>query len=258
MVMHKEIELNPENLKAFKTGVFNLLSNAVGARQGEKILIVGEHGPAAHFDEDICENVAEASPATVIWMLKCCWLMSAQVPMTFRMRSVAQCGMLTTLCFSRGSVIRFDFVPPRAKEVKRCATPLQLITWRVHFAQLPYRLSRLVHDRLVARIIAASDQFCLKCADGTNLVGELSLDLKKSTDNNSTARCRIACSRNLRFIRFPLAIFPPVSTESMSGRLVLKRWLTSSSTISYDNSVFHIPQPGHCNRRKGKHHPTRG
>ena len=238
MTVNLDIESNSGNSSALKKGVQNLLVNAVRARMGEKILIVGEKGPATHFDEHICESVAQVARdlgfnANIV--LSKVGNSADDFPDSV---SKAMQNVDHTIFFSRlGDQIRFCATPGKGSKTM-CYTPSAEYL-ASDFVQTPFQLCQHIHDRLVEKI-AASDRFQLTCPDGTRLTGDLSQFDRPDSEYSASAAVLFT---EFTVNPFPLAIFPPVSAATMSGRLVLQRWLTSSSTISYDNSVFPIVKP---------------
>lgn len=238
MVVKLDAKLADDKYREIERGVLNLLQGAINAKHGEKLLIVGEQGPEAHFDPDICQTVSDIARKHNLHVD----VMLTDVgsgaddfpdPVSQAMQSVDH-----TVFFSRlGDQIRFCKTPGEGSKTM-CYTPdLDYLASR--FAQLPFGLSRRIHDRLVDKI-SQSEQFIMTCPEGTHLVGELA---DTSAAGGNTPKEGKALFTNFTVDPFPLAIFPPVTTTRMSGRLVIKRWLTSSSTINYSNSIFPVAKP---------------
>ncbi len=102
------------------------------------------------------------------------------------------------------------------------------------FCRTPHQLHLQLHDRLIEKI-SASSQFKITCSQGNDLSGKILNTAAESIASDSFTVFEV----NL----FPVTIFPPLSCSSMSGKLVIKDWLTSSSTVIYHDSVYYLEQP---------------
>ena len=214
-------------------GVTNLLVNVLHAKAGERILIVGETGANIHFDHRVCELVQHVATRLQL---------AAQVLICEIGHSASECPQeLTTamqqtdhtLFFSRlGDQLRFT--ASAGQSTKTMCYVLQADYFASDFCRTPYQLYKLLHDRLIKKI-SASRHFQISCSQGTSLHGELLFN----QDEVETE----AVFTDFTVEMFPLTIFPPVACSTMSGKLVLKDWLTSSSTVIYDNSVYFINSP---------------
>ena len=214
-------------------GANNLLFNAVKVQPGQRLLIVGEHGNNTHFDRDVCDIVLTAAIAARI---------DAQV-MTFEVCNSAD-DFPQSLSDTMASVDHTVFFSRLGDQVRFCPTPgtgsktmcyaLNAGYLASDFCRTPHTLNQRLHDRLMNKI-SSSSRFDISCSSGTELTGKLAVRADDCLSDDAFTAFEV----NL----FPKTIFPPVSCSNMSGKLVMKDWLTSSSTVIYDGSVYPLKEP---------------
>lgn len=220
-------------------GARNLLLNCVQAVPGQDLLIVGEDGPNAHFDPATCSVVADVARSLG---------MTARVIIAPETRgkedfplqvSGAMAVADETIFFTRlGDQVRFCPTPgPGGKTVCYALDPGYL---GARFGRTDFRMMKAIEEKLVARI-AAAREYRITCPDGSDLVGRLDA-LEPDQDAMTPFSVTL----------FPVMIFAPVTCARMSGKLVLKHWLTSSSTNVYEGSVMHLPSPVVAQIRNGE------
>jgi len=221
------------NLQLALEGANNLLFDAVKAKPGERILIVGEQGANSHFDTDVCDVVFAAAKAAGIHALKIiCKIGNSANDFPQSLSEAMQC-VDHTVFFSRlGDQVRF--CPTPGKGSKTMCYVLNAEYLASDFCRTPHSLNQQLHDRLIEKI-SASNQFKITCSKGTDLSGEL----LNTTAGYATGDSFTAFEVNL----FPKTIFPPLSCSRMYGKLVIRDFLTSSSTIIYDDSVYYLDHP---------------
>ncbi len=214
-------------------GANNLLFNVVQANPGERVLIVGEKGEHAHFDSEICNVVAEAAHTAglnVRVLISEVGKSASDFPQAV---SEAMRKADHTIFFSRlGDQVRFCPIPGSGTKTMCYALDADYLA--SEYCRIPNHINQRIYDRLMAKIMNAS-QFRITCTQGTELIGKL--NETQCMNDNENALTDFAV--NL----FPLTIFPPVSCASMSGKLVLRDFITSSSTIIYDDSVYLLSCP---------------
>jgi len=211
-------------------GAKNLLLNCVEAQPGQSILIVGEDGPSAHFDSATCNIVAEVAQSLGL-NVKIMIAPETRGKEDFPAQiSEAMAVADETIFFGRlGDQIRFCPTPgPGRKIVCYALDPDYL---GAQFGRTNFRLMKAIENELISRI-AKARTYHIKCPDGTDLVGGLD-GLGESQEAMTPFSVTL----------FPVMIFPPVTCARMSGKIVLKHWLTSSSTNIYEGSVMHLPTP---------------
>ncbi len=210
-----------------RDGARNLLLDCVGMRRGDDVLFVGEDHRRAFFDTSVCRVLATAArelggrPQTVIARKT---NGPEDVPDEVA-RVMAQVDH--TIFVSRlGDQVRFsDMEGPGT----RTMCYLHDIEYLRHpFARAPYgALSEVC--RLLRREIARGQHCRITCPEGTELAGPVSGDAAELEDFSVR--------------QFPVMIVPPIEARGLSGRIVLSRWLLSTSTHLYDDSLLPLPVP---------------
>ena len=210
-----------------RDGSRSLLLDCVGMRKGDDVLLVGEDHRRAFFDTRVCRVLATAvrelggSPHIVI------------VPETEGPEDVpdevaqAMAEVDHTIFVSRlGDQVRFSEIDgPGTKTMCYLHDTGYL---RSPFARVPYgALSEICE--LLQREIALRQHCRITCPEGTDLAGPVSGDATVLEDFSVR--------------QFPVMIVPPIEAGGLSGRLVLSRWLLSTSTHLYDDSLLPLPVP---------------
>jgi hypothetical protein len=217
----------PSN-EAINRGAENLLLNCARARPGESILIVGEAGPSPYFDALLCEDVAGVARRLGMWPEVIMTLPGAnagQFPEVVRegMKNAAR-----TIFFSRlGDQVRFSLDPEQNRAV------MAYTITRKHlgapFATTDFATMTKLHDALLDMILSA-DSYRISGDCGTDLTGKIRKGRKDAV-------------ADFALELFPVMIFPPVMCDDLNGTLVIKHFVTSSSTRAYDDSVLIIDTP---------------
>lgn len=220
-------------------GARNLLLNCVGAKPGQSLLLVGEEGPGAHFDPRTCRIVADVARSlglNVNVMIAPETKGKEEFPDRI---SKAMATADETVFFARlGDQIRF--CPTPGSGGKTACYTLDPGYLGAPFARTDFRLMKAMETMLISRI-AQARTYRITCPDGTDLVGHLdglAEDQEPMTPFSVTL--------------FPVMIFPPVTCARMSGRIVLKHWLLSSSTNIYEGSVMPLPTPVNATVENGE------
>lgn len=217
-------------------GARNLLCNCVRARAGERLLLVGESGSDAWFEPQLCQLVADEAlrlglQVEVVWADPVASAADFPAHVAERMRHVEH-----TVFFSRlGDQVRFCASPGEGSKTM-CYT-YDAAHLAAGFGRLPHGLCEAVHDRLVDAIGGARS-YRIRCPAGSDLTG--SIDAGRATFEQAP---RLPGMAEFTLKLFPVTIFPPILAHSLSGRLVLAHWLTSTSTIAYEDSVLGLDEP---------------
>ena len=214
-------------------GANNLLFDAVKAKAGDRLLIVGEKGENTHFEKDVCDAVlAAATAAGIDAQLQTFEVCNSAKDFPPALSEAMDC-VDHTVFFSRiGDQIRFCSTPGAGSKTMCYALNADYLA--SDFCRIPHSLLKCLHDKLVDKI-SNSNEFEISCSMGTALRGSLSTMTPGSTDKNSLTAFEVGL--------FPQTIFPPVCCSKMTGKLILKDWLTSSSTVIYDDSVYYLNDP---------------
>ncbi len=215
-------------------GALNLLNHCVGVAQGENILIVGEEGPDAFFDKNVCDLVSRAAvslnatPKTIIAPRT---LGPEQFPEDI---AAAMRESEHTIFFSRlGDQLRFCPLPGSGTKTMCYTHDADYLG--AEFGRVPHRLFERMLELLMTKIKSARVVH-VKCGLGTDLHSELTPG-KAAGEQSST----VAADFTVRI--FPVMIFPPLSCARMSGRLAMGEWLTTTSTRDYEASLFRVASP---------------
>ena len=208
-----------------REGAHNLLLDCVGMERGDGVLLVGEEHARAFFDPVVCQVLAEAvrelggRPTIVI-------APETHGPEDFPDEIVrAMGGMEHTIFVSRlGDQIRFQEVEGRGTKTMCYLHDVEYL--RNSFARVPYGIFSEVND-LIQREIALRHHCRITCPRGTDLAGPVLGDDEAMEDFSVR--------------QFPVMIIPPIGARGLSGRLVLDRWLLSTSTHFYEESLLVLP-----------------
>ncbi len=211
------------------SGIENLLKRCAQIKPGHKLLLVGEAGKNAYYGDGLCEAVKRTADdlgvtATVHYAKPVADASDISDHLSEEM-SLSD----AVVFFSRlGDQTRFSASPGAGKKVM-CYT-LTTAHLSAPFATLDHEKMTAMLQLLETRIRSASHyRIVTRC--GTDLVGEIISD-----------GC-IAPSKEFHVELFPVMIFRPVNCHNLSGDLTISRFLTSTSTRAYDNSVLMIEYP---------------
>jgi len=221
----------------------NLLHDCVDLTAGQSLLIVGEAGAGRWYDPAVAERLADeartmAASATIIMTPITGSAEDFPADVTAAMQTADHTVFLSRL----GDQIRFCPLPgPGSKTVSYTMN----LDYLAGFGRIPHGLMQAVHDRLVD-LLATARHVRITCPDGSDLSGPLPESGLESVPENKPAD---AIAKNTQRLtpftvgNFPVCIPPPLSSAFMSGTMALTRWLTSSSTIAYDDSQYLLDQP---------------
>ena len=214
-------------------GANNLLLNVVQANPRERVLIVGEKGDHIHFNSEVCDLVCKAAQQADLDASILISEVGKSASYFPQAVSEAMQHVDHTIFFSRlGDQVRFSSTPGQGSKTMCYALDVDYLA--SEYCRIPNQINQIIYERLISKITNAS-QYHISCSRGTDLTGELAST--KTVDDKEHVLTEFEV--NL----FPLTIFPPVSCANMSGKLVLKDFITSSSTIIYDDSVYLLNSP---------------
>jgi hypothetical protein len=212
-------------------GAMNLLLNCAQAKAGDHILIVGEDTADSYFDSELCDDIARVAQQLGMQSKV---VLAKPVVDANQFPSLVSDAMLQadkTIFFSRlGDQVRFLATPGNSQKVM-CYT-----LTREHlaspFAIINYNSLKRMHDAL-KKIIINSTIYRIDADCGTSLTSQMA----SSSDSSQLAVAEFSLDL------FPVMIFPPVHFNQLSGQLVLRDFLLSSSTRQYSDSVLRIESP---------------
>jgi hypothetical protein len=225
----------PEYLKPAEEGLdpaagaCNLLQNCIAAQPGDRLLIIGEEHGIGYYDDRVCDVVAETAHSLDI-ETKILRAPTASGPDDIPEQVIAAMQQVDhTLFLSRlGDQLRFA-ASQRSCSRTMCYT-LDLDYLGSEFARTPWTLYKQVHDRLLNAILAAG-RYRITCPLGSDLEGEVPQQTQTDAVTGFTVNV------------FPVVIYPPLKCVGVNGRLVLDRFLLSTSINSFANSVLPLEQP---------------
>lgn len=210
-------------------GIHNLLLRCVRIKTGQRLLLVGEAGDDVYYDAELClavKRVADELGAVteVIYAKPVVDAMSVsdQISREMLLSDVV-------VFFSRlGDQARFSSSPGEGKKVM-CYT-LTKAHLSAPFAALDHeRMTQML--RLLETSIHSASHYQLETRDGTNLTGEII----------SSAFSKP--SKTFHVELFPVMTFEPIKCNNVSGDLNISRFITSTSTRAYNQSVLMIDSP---------------
>ena len=226
-----------------RRGARNLLQGCVGASPGETLLLVCENNQFNYYDEAAAQSVAaEARDLDIgVSVFKASPL---EDPGTFpKELSRAMDGVDHTVFFNRiGDQIRFLPIPGRSSKTMAYATNRD--TLGSDFCCLPHSLMEELLALLWSRLSDA-DHLRITCPLGSLVEGDL-----HPRGKHPEAACVQPLQFSLR--HFPVMVFPPLSCSSLSGQLVMSRWIASTITRDIDNSFLPLAQPVIANLERGR------
>ncbi len=223
------METEQLHLDNLRVGLDNLLWRGARIKAGERLLIVGEVGNNPYYDKEICVAVAQVARENEVHTKV---VYAAPVTDAASISQHVVREMLAadvTLFFSRlGDQLRFIPSPGKGRKVM-CYTLTQ--------AHLRSSFATLDHDKLVQmlqileNLLHSSSHYRITTCDGTNLTGEITSDVCRSP------------SKAFQVDLFPVMIFEPINCHQLAGDLMVSRFITSTSTRAYDDSVLIIDTP---------------
>ncbi len=222
-------EINYSTSEDLAAGICNLLIRCVRVKTGEKLLLVGEVGRGTYYESDLCllvkdEALKQGINASVLYAEPVVDAASISNQVCEEMSSSD-----SVVFFSRlGDQTRFLPSPGNGKKVM-CYT-LTKAHLRSAFATVDHQKMTQMLQMLEASIHSASN-YQIETSDGTSLIGEIIDDDSRET---STA---------FHVELFPVMIFEPINCFNFSGNLKISKFITSTSTRAYDDSVLMIETP---------------
>ena len=211
------------------SGINNLLLNCAQINSQERLLLVGEVGSQRYYDDDLCTLVKQIAVEI------------GAIVSTYNAEPVASAKRMpnelaqmmsesdVAIFFSRlGDQIRFIDWPGTARKVM-CYT-LTKAHLGAPFASLDYnKMTEMLN--MLESVIRASSTYRIETSDGTQLTGEI-----------VAGDCRLS-SQKFFVTLFPVMIFEPIICHNVCGTLTVSRFITSTSTTAYDQSVLRIQSP---------------
>lgn len=213
----------------FRQSVRNLLYKCAGARDGDRVLFVGESGQNPFFEPDLAADVAREAAALgfeAAHVLAEPVVSADDFPKSV---STAMAEADVTVFFSRlGDQVRF--LPSPGNGTKVMSYALTRRHMASAFGSTDFSATEAVLNRLLD-LIASASHYRIVNDDGTDLKSELRTGGGESD--------LIPFSVKL----FPTMIFPPIGFRNLRGTLMVDHFTLSTSTRAYDDSVLMMTSP---------------
>ena len=212
-----------------RRGAHNLLRNCAGGKSGDRVLIAGESGPNPYYEPELVQAVGEV--AAELGMEPACLLADPPESATDFPLNVAEAMQdadISVFLSRLGDRVRF--APQQGQGTKVMCYALTREYLASAFGTTDHTATEAVLALLTGTISGAS-RYRIRTADGTDLAADL--------PTGGGEASLIPFSLKL----FPTMIFPPIRFRSLIGMLTVSRFVLSSSTRAYDESVLMVPSP---------------
>lgn len=212
-----------------RKGAHNLLCNCAGGKSGDRVLIAGESGPNPYYEPELAQAVGEV--AAELGMEPACLPAEPPESATDFPLNVAEAmrdADVSVFLSRLGDRVRF--APLQGKGTKVMCYALTREYLASAFGTTDHTATEAVLALLTEAISGAS-RYRIRTADGTDLAADLPTGEAEAN--------LIPFSLKL----FPTMIFQPVRFRGLNGMLIVSRFVLSSSTRAYDDSVLLVPTP---------------
>ena len=209
-------------------GARNLLTNCVGVRAGERVLIVEEQAEG-FYDRAAPACVADQAAALgcAVSRFSC---PPADGPIVLPEALLAGLAEADhTIFFNRiGDQVRFQALPGAGTKTM-CYT-LDIGFLGASFGSLPHRLMTDLLARLEAAL-ARARSWRITCPRGSDVAGTITPPSDDAAPSGFTLKL------------FPEAIFAPISCRTMTGRVGLGSWLMATANRRYQPDRLDLAGP---------------
>lgn len=224
---------------AAREGARNLLQNCVGLRSGDRVLMVTEDPAFGYFDAagpKLTMSLAREMGADVLHAETQRIAGPDDVPPAL---SAAMEHVEHTIFFNRiGDQMRFRPLP--GPGTKTIVYSFDINALGSDFSTTPHDVFVEMLDLVQQRLDATTD-FHITCPLGTDLRGP-------STPMAAPLTESLTFTLNL----FPVTVHRPIMCDEMSGKVVLKRWVTGTNTHVYDPEVCRLDTPVTAHVKDGR------
>lgn len=227
--MREPSQLTRSPPAGIQAGADNLLVQCMAVERGDTLLIVTEPPQRSFYDPRVAEVVAERSRqlgvrTRVLEARLASGPDDVPTDVARAMRSADHILFLSRL----GDQIRFSGEHGSGRKTISYTRDLDYLGSR--FGCTPFHLFQGVHDRLLD-LVRSARRYSVAAASGTDLIGEVGDDVQRSVVTPFAITC------------FPAVICPPLRCVNLTGRLVLERFLMSTSVNDYESSVLFLDEP---------------
>ena len=214
---------------AIVDGIDNLLRRCIQIRPKDSLLIVGEDGADSYYESGLCEAVGQQAEKLGA-IAKIQYATPGADASSISDSLIEQISTSDAVVFfSRiGDQIRFATSSKDAKKV---------MSYTLTQAHLGAPFATLDHQKMTSMLhllesrIRASTRYRIVTANGTDLHGEILCSKTRSS------------TKKFYLELFPVMIFEPVICHNLCGNLTISKFITSTSTRAYDQSVLQIQTP---------------
>ncbi|MEQ9487781.1 MAG: hypothetical protein RIM72_02175 [Alphaproteobacteria bacterium] len=227
---------NKVSLDGFDTdaGARNLLETCIGVKPGETVLLIGENGPKAFFDPDICGLIAKTVTAMGAGAEI---VMAPEIdgPDDFpaELSDLISKKDHTIFCSRIGDQVRFSDLNGAGSKTMCYVRSADYLGDA--YARVPYSVFVEILPLLMDEITAV-DTISLRCPKGTDLTIDMRGVRSGLTEGKGPAT-------DFTVKLFPILIYPPVTCAGMTGKIALGDFLMSTSTTLYDDSLMTLKSP---------------
>ena len=219
-------------------GAKNLIHHCIGIKTGEDVLIVKEKAQDNYYDDSSSRIVEQelknigANTSTVVAPL-----VNGPEDVPDDINSMIEQSD-HTIFFSRvGDQLRFSPFAGKGTRTMCYAFNSELLA--SEFCTLPHDLMSEILGKLEDKLSIASE-WRITCPLGTNVGG--------SCENNVTPS---PTSGNFTLFNFPTGTYKPISALSMTGEVVISKWLTPTGYHVYDPDHLILDEPVTATVEKG-------
>jgi len=220
-------------------GARNLLENCVGIQPGDRVLMVTEDPAFGYFDAagpKLTMSVAREMGADVLHVETQRIAGPDDVPPAL---SAAMEHVDHTIFFNRiGDQMRFRPLPGPGSKTIVYAFDIDALS--TDFSTTPHPVFTEMLDLVQQRLDATTD-FQITCPLGTDLRGPSTPMAAPPPD-----------SLNFTLNLFPVTVHRPILCDEMSGKVVLKRWVTGTNTHVYEPEVCRLTSPVTAHIKDGR------
>ena len=215
-------------------GARNLLQGRLAVAADQEVLVVTEDAALGHYEGAVGPCIAAEARRLGARVVE---IEAPQVagPEDFPESLAAAVARAdhTIFCSRIGDQMRFCPVPGKGSKTMTYCLDMDLLG--ADFCRVPDALLCQVHDRFLAEL-AQAERWRITCPLGTDAWGSLAPPA-------DAAEARNADFLDFTVGLFPVMIYPPLSAASLTGRVVLTHWLTTTSTHAYDGGLLFLDAP---------------
>jgi hypothetical protein len=219
---------SPPDQNAIAAGARNLLVAGAGVRRGGKVLIVTEPPGTGRYQDNLAEPlVAESERLGARAEVLVLPLTVGPEDLPPALRVALEQADHTVFLHRIGDQLRFRPVPGTGTKVISYTLDDDYLSQ--DFGRTPAAVFEEVLER-VLKVLRRARRYTIVCANGSRAIMRM-------------PRARKIPVTPFSIGNFPTMIIPPISTERLSGRLVLTHALTSTGIHDYPGSELPLPTP---------------